>query len=246
MKPIIADLTLTQWLLAFLAVAAGAAVQGAVGIGIGLISVPLLSLIDPRFVPGPALCSSLALTTLMVLRERRAMDLFGVKWGIAGRIAGTGRAMWALMGLPSTDTTLLIGGLVLLGVGFSISGWRIKRTTAALLGVGVLSGIMGTLSSVGGPPMALVYQNAPGPQVRATLSGFFIAGTLISLGGLTVVGRFGLSEIYLSAAVVPAVITGFWLSRRMTGLLDRGYIRPGLLALSATSALLVMAQALWR
>ena len=94
--------------------------------------------------------------------------------------------------------------------------------------------------------MALVYQNAPGPQVRATLSGFFIAGTLISLGGLTVVGRFGLSEIYLSAAVVPAVITGFWLSRRMTGLLDRGYIRPGLLALSATSALLVMAQALWR
>lgn len=239
-----AGLTEVQLLLALLVIVAGAAVQGAVGIGIGLISVPFLSLIHPRLVPGPALCSSLALTLLMVLRERRAMDLFGVKWGIAGRVMGTALAMWALMGLQSRETTLLIGGLVLLGVGFSLSGWRIKRTSGALVGVGILSGIMGTLSSVGGPPMALVYQDAPGPQVRATLSGFFIVGTLISLGALAAAGRFGRVELGLSAALAPAVVIGFWLSRYATALLDRGYVRPGLLGLSAASALLVMVQAL--
>ena len=32
---------------------------------------------------------------------------------------------------------------------------------------GLLSGFMGTITSVGGPPMAMVYQNMPGPKVRA-------------------------------------------------------------------------------
>ena len=36
---------------------------------------------------------------------------------------------------------------------------------------GLFSGIMGTLAGLGGPPMAILYQNEKGSVIRGTLSG---------------------------------------------------------------------------
>ena len=41
--------------------AAGCAVQAAVGIGLALLVVPLLALVDPGFVPGPMLLAGTSL-----------------------------------------------------------------------------------------------------------------------------------------------------------------------------------------
>jgi uncharacterized membrane protein YfcA len=95
----------------------------------------------------------------------------------------------------------------------SVSGWRIRLTIWALLGAGALSGFMGTIASVGGPPMALLYQDSSGERLRSTMSGFFIFGTLISLVGLMLAGRFGRAEFMASLAVVPGVLAGFGLSQ---------------------------------
>jgi len=54
--------------------AAGSVIQGSVGFGLGLITVPLLTLIDPLFVPGPLLLSVLLLSFLMSSREKHAAD----------------------------------------------------------------------------------------------------------------------------------------------------------------------------
>lgn len=233
-------LTFTEWLIASLVLAAGSTLQGAVGTGIGLVSVPLLALIEPRLVPGSALFSSLALTGLMLVRERRAVDLFGIKWGIAGRIGGTLVASYLLVNLPTEETNLIIGALVLLGVILSISGLSVTRITGTLIGAGVLSGIMGTLSSVGGPPMALLYQDAKGPKIRATLAGFFILGTNISLLALILVGNFGWSEFVTSLTLVPGVLLGYLLSGQVKTWLDKGYMRPAILAVCAASAFAVI------
>jgi len=233
-------LTTTEWLVASLVLAAGSTLQGAVGTGIGLISVPLLALIEPRLVPGSALFSSLALTVLMLVRERRAVDLFGIKWGIAGRIGGTLVASYLLASLPTEETSLIISALVLLGVLLSVSGLRVARTTSTLIGAGVLSGIMGTLSSVGGPPMALLYQDAKGPKIRATLAGFFILGTNISLAALILVGNFGWTEFVTALTLVPGVLLGYLLSGKVKEWLDKGYMRPAILAVCAASAIAVI------
>ena len=47
---------------------------------------------------------------------------------------------------------------------------------------------MGTASSIGGAPVALVYQHAGGPRTRATLASIFVFGTVISIGTLAIAG----------------------------------------------------------
>ena len=67
----------------------GTLVQGAIGFGLGPLSVPLLVLIDPGFIPGPLLLSALVLTGLMSFRDQHSIHLKGVAWAVPGRILGS-------------------------------------------------------------------------------------------------------------------------------------------------------------
>lgn len=99
---------------------------------------------------------------------------------------------------------------------------------------------MGTAVSIGGPPIALLYQHETGPRIRGTLSAFFLIGVSLSLVGLHLIGRFGWQEILIALSLVPGILLGFALSRRLTHLLDRGYVRRAILVFSAVSALAVL------
>jgi uncharacterized membrane protein YfcA len=211
----------------------------------GLVVVPILTLIDPVFVPGSVLFSGLVLASLMAFRERREMDVSGIKLGLVGRALGALIAAGVLIQLPTVEgMSLLLGVLVLVAVLFSVSGWRVHPTVWTLLGAGTLSGFMSTIASVGGPPMALLYQDSSGERLRSTMSGFFIFGSLISLGGLMLAGRFGRAEIGASLAIVPGVLAGFALSRRALAFLDQRYVRPAVLVVSALSGAAVVLRAL--
>jgi len=224
----------------------GATLHGTVGFGMGLVAVPILALIDPVFVPGSVLFSGLVLAGLMACRERRAMDVSGIKLGLVGRVLGTLIASVMLAQMPTVEgMSVMLGALVLAAVLFSVSGWRIRPTKLALLGAGTLSGFMGTVASVGGPPMALLYQDASGERLRSTMSGFFIVGTLISLAGLVLAGHFGLTELWASLAMLPGVMIGFVVSRRALAFFDQGYTRPAVLAVSALSGVAVVLRALF-
>jgi uncharacterized membrane protein YfcA len=228
-----------------LVIGVGAALHGTVGFGMGLVAVPILTLIDPLFVPGSVLFSGLVLAGLMAHRESRAMDVSGIKLGLVGRMVGTLVATVVLAQMPTVEgMSLLLGVLVLAAVLFSLSGWRVRATVWALLGAGTLSGFMGTVASVGGPPMALLYQDSSGERLRSTMSGYFVFGTLISLSGLMLAGRFGRAELGASLAIVPGVLAGFGLSRRALAFLDQRYVRPAVLVVSALSGAAVVLRAL--
>ncbi len=224
--------------------AVGFTLQGAVGFGMGILGSPLLILIDGRMVPGPILASTMLFTVLLIRREHRAIDLVGVRWAVAGRLVGTVPAAAALAVLPSDRLRLVFGIIVLLAVAISVSGLAVAPRPAALLAAGVLSGIMGTMASIGGPPIALLYQHASGAQIRGTLSGIFLIGTAMSLAALVVVGRFGLEELRLSGLMAPGAIAGFVISRRFASRLDRGYTRRAVLAVAAMAGLIVIARSL--
>jgi uncharacterized membrane protein YfcA len=233
-------LTPIELLAACAAVTVGATLQGAVGIGLGLIAAPIFVLIDPSLVPGPILFCGLALTILMSYRERQAIDVFGLKWGVAGRLLGTLVAVVVLTNIPREGMTLVLGALVLFAVALSASGLRVNPTIWTLISAGALSGFMGTTSNLGGPPIALLYQNAPGARLRSTISGFFVLGTIISLLALVAVGHFGRYEFWSALALLPGVLIGFMLSARTLPLLDRGYTRAAILAVSAVSGAIVL------
>ncbi|MYK89610.1 MAG: TSUP family transporter, partial [Acidobacteria bacterium] len=132
----------------------GSTLQGAIGFGMGLLAAPLLILLDPRFVPAPILACTLVLTLLMAYRERHAIDLRGIKWAMLGRVAGTVVAGGILAIVAADTLVLLFGILILAAVAMSVSGLRFAPTGRALVAAGVLSGVLGTVAAVGGPPLA--------------------------------------------------------------------------------------------
>ena len=206
----------------------------------GLLASPILILIDERFVPAPILLSSWVLTTCLVLRERQAIDLVGLRWAVAGRVAGTFVAGIVLAVLPTDRVTIVFGGLVLVGVAMSVSGLQLTAQRWTLVGAGTLSAVMVTIASIGGPPMALVYQHVHGARLRATMSSFFWIGTVMSLVTLRLVGRFGAEEVGLALVILPAMVAGLVVSKWTATRVDRGYTRPLVLALAAAAGLTVI------
>jgi uncharacterized membrane protein YfcA len=230
----------TEHIAATMVVAVGATLQGSIGFGLGLFSVPLLVLIDPAYVPGPLLLASLVLTALVLYRERHAVRLADLKWAVVGRVVGIGIALIALRVVPADRIAVLFGSLVIGAVLLSASGIHVAVRPGALLGAGVLSGFMGTSVSIGGPPMALLYQRETGARLRGTLAAYFMIGVSLSIVGLSLIGRFGPPEVLRAAILVPGIVLGALVSRYTARRLDRGYIRKAVLVVSALSAVVVV------
>jgi uncharacterized membrane protein YfcA len=234
------DLSLLQLGIALLAVVAGATLQGSLGFGLGLVAAPVLVLLDTRLVPGPILCMGVPLTLLVAWREREALDFDGIRWAIVGRVPGAVIGAFAVVLLAERWLAALFAIAILSAVGLSALGLTVAPTRRNLFAAGVTSGLMGTATSVGGPPVAMVYQRNSGPELRASLAAFMVFGAGISQTLLTAVGEFDLTDLGLAALFVPAVLTGFVLSRWSNQYLDRGYTRPAVLVFAAASAISIL------
>lgn len=228
--------TAVEIALALAVAAVGATLQGTVGFGLGLVAAPLLALIRPAYIPGPLLVCGLVLSLLLWRRERHATDLRGLGWALTGRLPGVILGAWAVAAVGTRVLGLGLGGLVLVGVAMSAAGPRFERTPATLVGAGLVSGFMGTATSIGGPPMALIYQHAAGEQIRSTLAVYFTVGVSLSLAALWWVGRFGAVEARLALTLVPGVLLGYALSRHGVRWLQQGFVRPAVLGTSALAA----------
>jgi len=219
---------------------AGATLQGSLGFGLGVFAVPLFFFIDPALVPGPTLAAAMILTATLAYRERHAVHIADIKWAIIGRVFGVAAALVVLTLVPPRHLATLLGALILAAVAITASGVHLPPKPATLVSAGLVSGFMGTSVSVGGPPLALVYQRESGPRVRGTLSTYFVIGAAISLIGLHFVHRFGLHQLLLAGALAPGVIVGYLISRRLAPILDRGYTRIGVLTVSGVMGAIVI------
>ena len=206
-------ISLTALCIAYGVVIVGTILQGSMGFGLGTLSVPVLLLVDPIFIPGPLLCVAFVLTMLLYRREKKSVLTREIKWGVVGRVPGTLAGALLLAFIPQDYFTLLIGLFVLLALALIYIGFRLPITTGNLIRVGALSGFMSTTASIGGPPMAMLYYEQEGPRLRGTLSGIFIFGTLMALLALAAIGRLGLAELVVALSLLPAMGIGFLVSR---------------------------------
>ena len=238
-------LTPLQLVLGWTVICIAATLQGSIGFGLGVLGAPLLVLIAPDLVPGPLLLNALVVTLLVTHRERRSVDLSGLGWALSGRAVGVVAAAGTLAVLPRDRMSLAIGAAVQLVVAINARGLRVRPGTGSLIGAGVLSGLTGTISSVGGPPMALLYQDAAGSRLRGTLSGYFVVGVLMSLAALIVIGRFGVAEFRLGLMLVPGSLVGFVVSGRTAAIADKGSLtRIAVLTVSGVSGAALIARQL--
>lgn len=231
-------------LLASAAVVAGAAVQGGVGFGMNLIAAPLLAFIDPALVPGPAIAAAVLLTILVAVRERASIDRRSVSIALVGRIPGTVAGALLIGALPASGVSLTVAAGVLLAVLLNLRRPRFRPTPGTLLVAGMVSGFGGTSSSIGGPPMAVVFANEPGPVVRGNLSMIFVVGGIMSIIALALVGDFGRQETMASLLLILPGGLGFLASKRLAAHLDAGRTRAGVLTVSLAGAVLVVLKAL--
>ena len=220
----------------------GACLQGAVGFGSNLFAAPLLLLLSDRFVPVPIVLASLVLNLLVLRREGSASIDRRIHAATAGQLPGAVVAGVALTTLPERGLSILFAVLVLTGVVLMGAGWHLRPSRPHLAGIGAASAFMGTISGIGGPPIALAFQRADGPTLRGTLSRFFLVGGLISVATFAVVGRLGVDAVAPTVALLPGTLSGFALSAPVARHLDRRSARPVVLALSALSALAVLAR----
>ncbi len=230
--------------LAALVVACGVIVQSTTGMGFGLATAPILAMIDIRLVPVPVIALGALTAIIAAWSHRREVVAPEIGWALGGRIAGTFGAVGLLALMPERETFMLLFSVaILVAVAMSLVGVLIPLSRGTLVAMGTVSGLMGTISSVGAPPMGLIYQRVEPARARATLNAFFAIAAALSLAALALIGRVGQSDLIAIALFLPVMLVTSRLAPRFTAIVDRRY-RPVILGLSAFAAITLLIRAL--
>ena len=234
------------WALAVIALALliGTMVQGLVGLGLGLVGAPVATLVAPELMPGLLLCTAAVLPLMQLANNREQIDWRGLAWSLPARVPGTGLGVWLVTVFTDRALSVAVGVMVLAAV---LLTWRtvsVPITPASLVGAGVISGVTSTATSIGGPPIAILYQRRPPVQVRSTLAVYFSLGAMFSLAGLGLTGQLLAREIWLAALCVPFLLAGLWLSARVGRRVEPTRIRHIMLVVCAASALALLVRSL--
>lgn len=232
------------FVLVLVVVAVGAAVQGTVGFGANLLVAPVLAVVEPDAVPVTPMLLVLSLALAMVWREHHDVDRGAVGWLMLGRLPGTALGALVVAAVSATTLSVLAGVGVLVAVATSLLTAHVPITPATTVAAGVASGALGTATSIGGPPMALLFQHREGPELRSTLAAAFALGTVVSLAALAVAGVVDAAHVLLAAALLPGTAAGVLASSRLTHRVDGRWLRPAVLAFAAVTAVVAIGRGL--
>lgn len=220
----------------------GSTVQSSIGMGQGLVTTPILRLLHPDLLPGPVVIAGLAVSVGLVIRNSEVGDVRPLLPAFAGRLVGLAIAVWLLATLDERNLSLFIAGLVLAFVVMRLAGVNLALTPATLGGAGVVSGVGGAIAGLGGAPMALVLeQHSAARNFRGPMGLLLAVGGAISTLVLVVAGVIDGEAALLGLSLLPPIAVGWVLARWTTPIVDRGYLRPLVLGLSAASAVVLLA-----
>jgi len=216
-------------------------VQTSVGMGQGLISAPLLRLLEPDLLPGPIVLAGFLTTIVVAIQNSEASDLKQVTPAIGGRVIGNLVAIGLLATLSERGLTIAIGVIVLVLVVLRLIGIGPALNAASLGIAGVASGVGGTIAALGGAPMGLLYEkHAKARDFRGPLGAFGIVGNILSLGLLALAGELDERALLLGLALLPPIAVGWLAARWVRPVVDQGLLRPLVLMVSAGSALVLL------
>lgn len=161
-----------------------------------------------------------------------------------GRLPATVAGVLIVAAVPARVLQGLVGAIVLLMVVISAIRLTIPRTRLTLVGAGALTGLTGTASGIGGPPIAIVLADDPPPRARATMGLVFLVGVLVGLAGLAAAGSVTPDAVGGGLVLLPAAVVGFTVSVRVRRHLSNEGFRRGVLLLSAVTAAILLVRVL--
>lgn len=227
------------WSFSFIAVliAGSAFLQGVGGVGFTMFVAPIALMVFPELVPGPLLTLGGLVTFLTAVREQRHIMWPATKLAIVGRILGTAVAIFILSYLSLIFLNIVFAIMILIAVVLSVSGLKITPSKTNLGIAGMFSGLMGTLTSVGAPPLAIALQHSSPANIRATIGSILALGSMVSIIGLALANKYGVVELTLTVLLIPFTFFGFWLSNHVRSFVSGPVLRKVLLLFCTLSAL---------
>jgi uncharacterized membrane protein YfcA len=219
--------------------------RGFTGFGFGLAAVPVLALALPPSQVVPLVVTLQVIIGVGGLRAAwRVCDWRAVWMLVPGLIAGVPIGLLILTELPPNPVRLVIGTIIAFSVWLIHRGVRLAPDPSRVLsfGVGLASGVISGLASMGGPPV-VVYLLAIGhdaARMRATAIVYFMLGGVVSFLPMLARGLITHDILVWSAASLPVLFAG---SRVGTWLFFRAKPRHhrmvALVTLSVLAALLI-------
>lgn len=227
------------WWLAAGALLFGCLIQTALGFGMAVIAAPIIVLFKPEWVP-----IILTIVALMLSIQNSWNQRSGIQWrhispAMISRLPGTILGAWILSILPHDMLQIAVASMVFIAIFATVFARPFPASVKNLSIAGFLSGIAGTTTSIGGPPMALVMQHSASHHTRANLSVYFAYGCIISLISYQLMGLMT-AELWLTGlSFLPFALIGYLLGVRARGWVDQRF-RPLLLVLCSVSALIAL------
>src|SRR5690606_35393245 len=145
------------------AVLVGAAIQGAIGFGMNLVSVPVFAIVAPETLPVAVIVLGTSISISMFRHERADVDRTGLAWIIGGRVPGSVLGAWFVAVASTQDLRVAVASFVMAIALVSAAAPAVPVSPFTQLTAGVVSGVTGTTAGIGGPPVALLYQRHRGP-----------------------------------------------------------------------------------
>ena len=219
-------------------------VQTTTGVGFAMIAVPLLVLLDLTYAPGPALFVMLFLSIAMVAGSWKDVDRQGFATLFPGLLVGTMAGSQLLGILSATAFGLVFGCIVLAALVLGRLGLAPRTSPTVNVSGGFVSGLMGTVSGIHGPPLAVLYQRLDPAKARATIAFVFVIASVLSLISLNAAGHFGHVEAAAGLVLLPGLGVGFVLARTGRRFISDGVARNSMLAIAAISAIILIGRSL--
>lgn len=231
-------------IIALLAITSGAALQSMAGFGLAVVASPILLLINPSLLPAPMLILGCLLSLLNCIRYRHQLSFVNIQGALLARIPGSILGVFLLLLLPPVFLAVSFSLFIILSVVLTYHHISISNSTRNLAWAGFFSGLMATTTSVGGPPIAITYQNSNLETARAELSLYFLLGTLLSLALLLLSGNITDFQLQLTLPLTPAIFIGFAVSLYLDKYFVQDYLKPVVALLSLSSCGLILLKAM--
>jgi uncharacterized membrane protein YfcA len=222
----------------------GAAVQGLVGIGLGLVAAPVTMLLEPALMPDLLLWLAMLFPLVTLAREHDDIDWRGLGWSVTARVPGTAVGVYLLTVFSNRTLGIAVALMVLVSVATTAKSMVVPVNRSSLVTAGFASGVTGTATSIGGPPLAILYQHRSAEQIRSTLGVYFVVGAALSLVGLAIGGGLEQSTFVLAMVFTPFLLVGLAITRVLRGLVPRERVRVAVLVVCTASALVLLVRSL--
>jgi uncharacterized membrane protein YfcA len=194
--------------------------------------------------PGALLMVALLMPCITLIHDHHDIDWRGLGWSLPARFPGTLVGVWVVTTLTARELGIAIGLVVLVAVAATWRAIHVPVNRATLSAAGFTSGITGTATSIGGPPIAIVYQHRPAREIRTTMAVYFLVGASLSLVALLLTddltGEQGLAALELLPFLALGAPLGTVARRSLPG----HVVRPAVLVVSSVSALVLLVRSL--